>query len=117
MGMRIKMGSEQVFGDGKGPEYHLRYPCGNEPNAYASTTRHGWFDRTAPYGYGIPSGDIHLFKGKILFGRHDVAWNLLICNFTRNAYEWRKVYSHVRAMRRYARGIPNGRWDIPPDEQ
>ena len=46
-----------------------------------------------------------------------MTWNCMVCQYTKGVYEWRQVYSHVMAVRRYESRIPNERWNIPLDQQ
>ena len=68
-------------------------------------------------GHGIPHTDVQQCKGLIYFDRLKMTWNCTKCQYTRGVYEWRQVYSHVRAVHGYTSRVPNGRWNIPFGKQ
>jgi len=98
-------------------EHHLRYHCKNPENPSDGITRNGHIDRRTLHGYGIHPGDIQLFRNKILFDRHTMTWKCMVCNYQRDTYEWKHVYGHVMATHGYTSRKPNGRWNIPTEEQ
>ena len=106
-----------LFETEKDLEYHLRYHCRNHENPFGNLTRTGHIDRRTLRGYGIHHADIQLLHNKILFGRRTMTWNCMECNYQRDTYEWKQVYGHVMATHCYTSSKPNGRWNIPTDEQ
>ena len=107
------VGCDGIFETTRGLEYHMRYHCGNEPNPYHPETRMGNINRKTLYGHGIPPTDVQQCKGLIYFDRLKMTWNCMKCQYAMGVYEWRQVYSHVRAVHGYTSRVPNGRWNMP----
>ena len=111
------VGRDGIFETTRDLEYHMRYHCGNEPNPYHPETRMGNINRKTLYGHGIPPTDVQQCKGLIYFDRLKMTWNCTKCQYAMGVYEWRQVYSHVRAVHGYTSRVPNERWNMPFGEQ
>ena len=95
----------------------IRYHCGNPGNILRNAERGGGVDRRTHYGFGIPSGDIKMFRNKMPIDRATMTWNFLQCTYQRYRLYWNQVYGHIGASHCYPSRQPGERWNIPYREQ
>ena len=96
---------------------HMFYHCkNNDGDPFINKSNEGKIDRRTMRGFGLPSEDMFMFKGKVMYGKIR-KWICLVCHFERNKYGWHQVFGHVASEHGYQSRIKNNRWNIPEDEQ
>ena len=98
---RANQGCGKIFNTIRDLENHQKYHCGIHINPFVNEHEDGKVDRRTAHGFGIPQEDQITFQGMIMYDHTNKTWNCLICNFQRNQYQWKQVYSHVRAQHCY----------------
>ena len=80
----------------------MKFHCGNEnDNPFINNSEGGVINRKTMYGFGIPSDDMFLFKGKVTFGKIRKRWKCLICEFGRSRYGRNQVFCLAAAQHGY----------------
>ena len=69
------------------------------------------------HGFGLPSGDMFTFKGKVMYSKIRKSWICTVCNFERSKYERRQVFGHVETEKGYQSRLKNDRRNIPGGER